>query len=69
MELRVLEYFLALTQEGSISTAADVLHISQPTLSRQLMGLEEELGTTLFDRGRHGITLTEDGMLLRRRAA
>lgn len=69
MELRVLEYFLALTQEGSISTAADVLHISQPTLSRQLMGLEEELGTTLFDRGRHGITLTEDRMLLRRRAA
>lgn len=69
MELRVLEYFLALTQEGSISTAADVLHISQPTLSRQLMGLEEELGTTLFDRGRHGITLTEDAMLLRRRAA
>lgn len=46
MELRVLEYYLALTQEGSISTAADVLHISQPTLSRQLMGLGEELGTT-----------------------
>lgn len=69
MELRVLEYYLALTREGSVSAAAEVLHISQPTLSRQLIELERELGTTLFERGRHGITLTEDGMLLRRRAA
>lgn len=68
MELRVLEYFLALTREGSVSAAAEVLHVSQPTLSRQLIDLERELGTTLFERGRHGITLTEDGMLLRRRA-
>ena len=68
MELRVLEYFLALAREGSVSGAAEVLHVSQPTLSRQLIDLERELGTTLFDRGRHGITLTEDGMLLRRRA-
>lgn len=69
MELRVLEYYLALVREGSVSAAAEVLHISQPTLSRQLIELERELGTTLFERGRHGITLTEDGMLLRRRAA
>lgn len=68
MELRVLEYFLALTREGSVSRAAEVLHVSQPTLSRQLIDLERELGTTLFERGRHGVTLTEDGMLLRRRA-
>ena len=69
MELRVLEYFLTLAQEGSISAAAEVLHVSQPTLSRQLMELERELNTTLFERGRRGITLTEDGMLLRRRAS
>ena len=69
MELRVLEYFLTLAQEGSVSAAAEALHVSQPTLSRQLMDLERELGTTLFLRGRRGITLTEDGMLLRRRAA
>lgn len=69
MELRVLEYYLALVREGSVSGAAEVLHLSQPTLSRQLIELERELGTTLFERGRHGITLTEDGMLLRRRAA
>ena len=69
MELRVLEYFLALTREGSVSAAAEALHISQPTLSRQLMELERELGSTLFERGRHGVTLTEEGMLLRRRAS
>ena len=69
MELRVLEYYLALTREGSVSAAAEALHVSQPTLSRQLIDLEHELGTTLFERGRHGITLTEDGMLLRRRAS
>ncbi len=68
MELRVLEYYLALTHEGSVSAAAEALHISQPTLSRQLIDLERELGTTLFERGRHGIQLTEDGLLLRRRA-
>ena len=69
MELRVMEYFLALAQEGSVSAAAEALHVSQPTLSRQLMDLERELGTTLFTRSRKGITLTEDGMLLRRRAS
>ena len=69
MELRVLEYFLALAREGSVSAAAAALHVSQPTLSRQLMDLERELGATLFERGRHGVTLTEEGLLLRRRAA
>lgn len=68
MELRVLQYFLAVTREQSISGAAEFLHLSQPTLSRQLRELEEELGKQLFVRGNRKITLTEDGMLLRRRA-
>ena len=61
MELRVLEYFLALTQEGSISAAAKALNVSQPTLSRQLMDLEKELGCVLFERSKQGIILTDDG--------
>lgn len=69
MDIRTLECFLVLTREGSVSAAAEALHLSQPTLSRRLMELERSLGTTLFERGRHGITLTEEGMLLRRRAA
>ena len=69
MELKTLEYFLAVAQEGSISGAAEVLHVSQPTLSRQLKELEDELGCTLFTRGRRGVTLTDDGLLLRRRAS
>lgn len=68
MELRVLEYFLALTREGSISAAAKALNVSQPTLSRQLIDLERELGCNLFERSKQGIILTDDGMLLRRRA-
>lgn len=70
MELRVLRYFLAVAREGSISGAADSLHITQPTLSRQLMELEEELGTRLLNRGKkhHKITLTDEGMFLRKRA-
>ncbi len=68
MELRVLRYFLAVAQEQSISGAAQFLHVSQPTLSRQIMELEEELGTTLFHRGNRKITLTDQGMLLRKRA-
>lgn len=67
MELRVLRYFLAVAREESISAAAQSLHLTQPTLSRQLMDLEEEFGKPLFIRGRR-ITLTEYGMLLRRRA-
>lgn len=68
MELRVLEYFLALTREGSISSAAKSLNVSQPTLSRQLIELEKELGCRLFERSRQGVILTDAGMLLRRRA-
>lgn len=69
MELRVLEYFLAVCREENISAAAETLHVSQPTLSRQLMDLEDELGKKLFSRGNRKITLTEEGMLLRRRAS
>ncbi len=68
MELRVLRYFLATAQEESITKAAALLHVTQPTLSRQLMQLEDELGVKLFRRSQHRIILTEDGMLLRRRA-
>lgn len=68
MELRVLGYFLMVAREENITKAAQLLHISQPTLSRQLMQLEEELGVKLFLRKSHNITLTEDGILLKRRA-
>ncbi len=59
MELRVLQYFLAVAMEQSISGAAESLFLSQPTLSRQLKELEEELGKPLFLRGNRRITLTE----------
>ena len=70
MELRVLRYYLAVAREESISRAAESLHITQPTLSRQLMDLEAELGMQLFLRGRRdkSIRLTEDGIRLRSRA-
>ncbi len=68
MELRVLRYFLVVAQEGAVTKAADALHITQPTLSRQLMQLEEELGVRLFERDRRGLKLTQDGLLLKRRA-
>lgn len=68
MELRVLRYFLAVAQEENITAAAEVLHITQPTLSKQLKDLEIELGSTLFIRGKRKITLTEDGMFLRKHA-
>lgn len=68
MELRVLRYFLLVAREENITRAAELLHVTQPTLSRQLMQLERELGTKLFQRGQHSITLTDDGMLLKRRA-
>ena len=67
MELRVLQYFLAVAREQSVSGAAEYLHLSQPTLSRQLKDLEEELGKQLFLRGNRKITLTEEGMILRKR--
>ena len=69
MEIRVLRYFLAVAREESISKAAEYLHLTQPTLSRQLMDLEEELGKKLFLRGNRKVTLTEDGLLLRKRAS
>lgn len=68
MELRVLNYFLVIAREENITRAAALLHVSQPTLSRQLAALEEELGVKLFTRKSHQITLTSDGLLLRRRA-
>ncbi len=68
MELRVLHYFLAVAREQSILKASKALHLSQPTLSRQLKDLEMELGKPLFIRGNRKITLTEEGVLLRKRA-
>lgn len=68
MEIRVLQYFLVVAREQSISKAAESLFLSQPTLSRQLKELEEELGKQLFIRGNRRITLTEEGMILRKRA-
>lgn len=68
MELRVLRYFLAVAREGTIVGAAKFLHVTQPTLSRQLQDLEEELGQQLFLRSNRTITLTPEGMLLRKRA-
>ena len=68
MELRVLEYFLAVAREQNISRAAEHLHITQPTLSRQLKDLENEFGKILFIRGKRSVTLTEDGIYFRRRA-
>lgn len=68
MEIRVLKYFLMVAREENITKAAALLHLTQPTLSRQLMQLEEELGVKLFHRSKHSIILTEDGMLLKRRA-
>ena len=70
MELRVLKYFLAVAQQESISKAAEVLHVTQPTLSRQLMDLETELKTKLLVRGKRNkkIVLTSDGKLLKARA-
>ncbi|WP_129703538.1 LysR family transcriptional regulator [Priestia megaterium] len=68
MEFRVLRYFLAVAREGNITKAADVLHVTQPTLSRQLKDLEQELGKKLFIRSSHSVILTDEGMLLRNRA-
>lgn len=68
MELRVLRYFLVTAREKNITRAADILHITQPTLSRQLAQLEEELGVQLFERGPHKFVLTTHGEILLRRA-
>jgi len=68
LETRVLRYFLAVAQEGSVTRAARALHLTQPTLSRQIRELEEELGQTLFSRGGRELSLTREGLLLRQRA-
>ena len=68
MEIRVLRYSLAIAREGSITNAANFLHVTQPTLSRQIRDLEEELGQKLFTRSSHHMTLTAEGMILRKRA-
>ncbi|MDE6442517.1 MAG: LysR family transcriptional regulator [Clostridia bacterium] len=68
MENRVLKYFLIVAREENITKAAEILHISQPALSRQLMQLEEELGAKLFIRGKRNITLTDEGLYLRQKA-
>ncbi len=68
MELRVLKYFLTISREGSITAAANSLHLTQPTLTRQIQELEKELGHKLFIRGKYKISLTPEGMILRKRA-
>lgn len=68
MDLRVLEYFLAVVESGNVSKAAQKLHLTQPTLTRQLQQLEEIYGTRLFIRGSRQITLTNSGIILKRRA-
>lgn len=68
MEIRVLKYFLAVARESSITGAANSLHLTQPTLTRQLQDLEKELNQKLLIRGKHKISLTPEGMMLRKRA-
>lgn len=68
MELRVLKYFLTIAREGSITGAANSLHLTQPTLTRQIQELEKELGQKLLVRGKYKVTLTPEGMILRKRA-
>ena len=68
MEVRELRYFLAVAREENITRAAESLHIAQPSLSKQLMELERKLGKQLLIRGKRKITLTEEGVLLRKRA-
>lgn len=68
MDIRTLQYFLTIAREGSITAAAERLHMTQPPLSRQMKELEEELGRQLFLRGRRRITLTEEGRILEKRA-
>ena len=68
MEPRVLKYFLTVAAEGNITRAADILHVTQPTLSRQLKELEDEMGTALLIRGKRSVTLTDEGFLFRQQA-
>ena len=68
MEIRVLRYFIEIAREGSMTAAAEVLHVSQSALSKQMKELEDELGKKLFRRGSRSVSLTDEGILLRRRA-
>ena len=68
MEIRTLRYFLAVAREENMSRAAEILHVTQPTLSKQIRSLEEELGKKLFTRHSFSISLTDEGVLLRNRA-
>ena len=68
MDVRVLRYFVTVAREGSVTRAANFLHVTQPTLSRQIKELEEELGSRLLVRSNYSIKLTDEGMLLRKRA-
>lgn len=68
MDIRSMQYYLAVVREGTIFGSAEVLHVAQLSLSRQMKDPEEELGISLFERGNRKITLTEEGMVLRRRA-
>ena len=68
MELRTIRYFLAVAREENMTRAADLLHVTQPTLSKALKALEDELGKKLFERHSFSISLTDEGVLLRNRA-
>ena len=68
MDLRLLEYFLSVAKTGNITRAAEQLHVTQPTISRQLIELEQEMGTRLLIRGKRQITLTDAGILFQQRA-
>ncbi|MCF0115045.1 MAG: LysR family transcriptional regulator, partial [Erysipelotrichaceae bacterium] len=68
MDIRVLKYFLAVAQEENITKASEILHTTQPNVSRQIADLEKELGKPLFNRNGRTLTLTQEGMFLRRRA-
>ena len=68
MELRVLKYFIAVAREESMTRAADILHVTQPTLSKQIKDLEDEIGKKLFNRTNYAIKLTAEGEILYKRA-
>ena len=68
MDIRVLKYFLTIAQEENITKAAEILHMSQPPLSREMQNLEKELGVKLFERTNRKVILTNEGALLRQRA-
>ena len=68
MDIQVLSTFLLVAREGNITKAAELVHLTQSTLSRQMIGLEKELGVQLLERQKYSVILTEEGMMFRRRA-